>query len=108
MLVQRLHPIPRKIMRRNALRVESDPAHLSVQLRELALATHQAFRSKGDARSGDGGGSLGPVFDAPSRDDWIDLHSQIVQLERALDAQHLDLLVSYVAALRQKVETCLV
>jgi hypothetical protein len=30
----------------------------------------------------------------------------MVQLERALDAQHLDSLASYVAALRQRVENC--
>ncbi len=108
MLVESVQPISRTPLWRNVLRIESDPAYLSAQLRELALTTHHAFRSMGDARSGDDGAGRGPVFDPPSRDDWIDLHSQIVQLEQSLDAQHLDLLVSYVAALRQKVESCLV
>ena len=108
MLVERVQPIFRNTLRRSALRIESDPAYLSAQLRELALTAHHAFRSMGDARSSDDGAGLGPIFDPPSRDDWLDLHSQIVQLEESLDAQHLDLLVSYVAALRQKVESCLI
>jgi len=90
------------------LRAESDPAYLSATLRDLALRTHQAVRTMGDARSGDGPASLEVVVHSPSRHDWTDLYSQIVQLERTLDAQHLDSLASYVAALRQQVENCLV
>jgi hypothetical protein len=106
--MQHVQPISRTPLLRSGLRAESDPAYLSATLRELALRTYHAFQTKGDARSGNGPASAEVVFHSLSRHDWTDLHSQIVQLERTLDAQHLDLLASYVAALRQKVENCLV
>jgi len=107
MLVQQLEPISRKSLRRNVVRAESDPAYLSATLRELALRTYHAVRTEGDARSGNGPAGPEVVFDSLSRRDWTDLHTQIEELERAFNAQHLDLLASYVAALRQKVENYL-
>jgi len=107
MLVQHVEPISRKTLPRSTLRIESDPAYLSAKLRELALRTYRAVRSLDAARSDDDAPGRGLVFDLPSRQNWTDLHTQIVQLERAFDAQHLDLLASYVAALREKVENCL-
>jgi len=89
------------------LRAESDPAYLSAKLRELAMKAYQAVRNSGDARSGSSAASAEFFVDSPSPHDWADLHSQIVQLERAFDAQHLDLLACYVGALRREVENCL-
>ena len=105
MLAQRVQPNLRKSLRHHLPRVESDPAYLSAKLRELALRTYHAVRMKSDPGPGDGQQS---VLHSPSRHDWADLHSQIVHLERALDAQHLESLASYVAALRQKIENCLI
>jgi hypothetical protein len=108
MLVKSVQPTSRKPVRRNPRRIQSEPAYLSAKLREVALRTYHAVRTAGDARAGNG--SAGPklVFHSPSRHDWDDLHSEIVQLERTLDAQRLDSLAAYVAALRQEVENRLV
>jgi hypothetical protein len=81
---------------------------LSAKLRELALLTYHALQANGDAQSNVDRDRTKPVLRSPSRHDWLELHHQIVQLERAFDAQRLDALSSYVAALRQKVESRLV
>jgi hypothetical protein len=104
MLVQDIQTIPPTSSQCCALRAESDPTHLSTRLRELALMAYQAIRSAGSTRSGDGGAASGILADSPSRDDWTDLRTQLNELERAFDAQHLSLLASYVRALRQQVE----
>jgi hypothetical protein len=105
MLAQRVQSNLRKSLRHHLPRVESDPAYLSAKLRELALRTYHAVRMKSDPGPADGQQS---VLHSLSRHDWADLHSQIVQLERALDARRLESLASYVAALRQKIENCLI
>jgi hypothetical protein len=106
MLAQSVQLIPRKRLQREVEHIDSDPAYLSARLRELALKTYHAVRAPVDLQPGTT--SVGPklVPCSPSRSDWTDLHRQIVQLERALHAQRLDSLASYVAALRQKVEGC--
>jgi hypothetical protein len=73
-----------------------DPAALSATLRELATRAHQVVRS---ARA-DG-------LSAHSRKELGELHAQIVQLQRSLQAQSLDGLVPYVSALRQEVRSLL-
>jgi len=108
MLAQRVLPISRKPLRHDVLRLESDAGYLSEKLRELALRTYHAYRTKDGARPGNDPAGPEFVFHSVSRRDLADLHSQIVLLERALEAQHLDSLASYVAALREKVESCLV
>jgi hypothetical protein len=108
MLAQSVQLIPRKRLQREVEYVDSDPAYLSDRLRELALETYHALRAPAELQPGASpvGAKLAPH--SSSRPDWSDLHRQIVQLERALQAQRLDSLASYVAALRQKVESCLV
>lgn len=108
MIAQRVAPITRKLLRRDVPRVESDAAYLSAKLRELALKSYHAVRSQGDAESDKVPNGSEPVGGSFSHHDWLDLHRQIVQLEQALDAQGLDSLASYVASLRQKVESRLV
>lgn len=108
MLAQTTRPLSRKSLRRDVPRVDSDAAHLSAKLRELALLTYHALQANGDAQPNADGDCSKPVLRSPARHDWLDLHHQLVQLERAFDAQRLDSLSAYVAALRQKVESCLV
>ena len=108
MLVQEPKLLPRKPVRHNALRIDSDPAYLSLKLRELAMRAYRAVRSREGARLGDGVAEDGPVLDVSPAEDWADLHSEIVQLQRAFDAQHMDSLAAYVGALRAQVESALV
>jgi hypothetical protein len=42
-------------------------------------------------------------LDPDSRQELVDVHARIVQLERSLQAQSLDGLVPYVSALREKI-----
>ncbi len=107
MLVQHLQPITRKPLRRSLPRAGADPAYLSAKLREVALRTYHAVRTTGDARLGNSPAGPELVSYPAARYDWTDLHREIVQLERDLAAQRLDLLASYVAALRETVETSL-
>jgi hypothetical protein len=72
---------------------------MSASLRELALRAHELVRATGEARSGSA---------ASARESkLIELHAQIVQLERNLGAHRGDDLATYVAALRERVEECL-
>jgi hypothetical protein len=108
MLVQSVQPISRRPAPCSVPRVKADPAELSAKLRELVLRTYHAVRTTGDARSANGRAHPEVIVHSLSRRDWDDLHSQIVQLEQALGAQHLELLASYVGALREHVESHLV
>jgi len=107
MLMQHLQPKLPSPLRRNTLRVDADAAYLSGKLRELALRAYQSVWKPDNVRSGSACAARS-IGDSRRRRDWTDLHSQIVQLERAFDAQHLDSLAAYVGALREKVESRLV
>jgi hypothetical protein len=104
MLAECVQPICRKTLRHDSPHLGSDPAHLSARLRELALKTYRALRTRRDVRGGDDVTSSEAGASTFSRHDWLDLHHQLVQLERAFDAQRLDSLAAYVASLREQVE----
>jgi hypothetical protein len=75
-----------------------DAASLSAKLRELAMRAHELVRATDPART-----RPGPMA-ADMQRELIDVHSQIVQLERSLDEQEVgNGLASYVSALRQRV-----
>jgi hypothetical protein len=80
---------------------DHDPAQLSASLRELALRAFQLVRARDGAAS-----KFGSEADC-SEKELKDVHEQIVQLQRALSAHHMDDLAAYVTALRERVEECL-
>ncbi len=58
-------------------------------------------------RRGHDGRDLDPARMSARESKLIELHAQIVQLERNLGAHRGDDLATYVAALRERVEECL-
>jgi hypothetical protein len=80
---------------------DHDPAQLSASLRELALRAFQLVRTR------DGSSSEFESGAECCEKELKDVHAQIVQLQRALRAQHMDDLAAYVTALRDRVEECL-
>lgn len=80
---------------------DHDPAQLSASLRELALRAFQLVRAR------DGSESEFERRADCSETELKDVHGQIVQLQRALRAHHMDDLAAYVTALRERVEECL-
>ncbi len=105
MLAQCVQTGSRKRLRLGIPQVDSDPAYLSAKLRELALKTYHAVRTGGDNQPANEPAGPDLVVYSRSRLDWLELHREILQLERALDAQRLHSLAAYVGALRQKVES---
>jgi hypothetical protein len=83
-----------------SLDVRHDPARLSTTLRELALRAHRAVRAAEIAATRPGAVAS---LDPDSRQELVDVHARIVQLDRSLRAQSLDGLVPYVSALREKI-----
>ena len=81
---------------------ELDPSKLSATLRELALRAHRLVQTIDGLGAGIPGVDADPACD-PQRE-LTEVHGQIVQLERNFQAQNLDDLANYVAALRQSVE----
>jgi hypothetical protein len=77
---------------------EHDPAQLSASLRELALRAFQLVRARDGSAS-----ELGRRAEC-SEKELKEVHGQIVQLQRALRAHHMDDLAAYVTALRERVE----
>jgi hypothetical protein len=77
---------------------DHDPAQLSASLRELALRAFQLVRTR------DGSSSEFEHGTDCCEKELKDVHEQIVQLQRALRAQHMDDLAAYVTALRERVE----
>ena len=75
-----------------------DPAKLSATLRELALRAHQLVRATDES---------GPGAER-TEEELLEVHAQIVHLQRNLGSHHLDDLATYVAALRESVEERLV
>jgi hypothetical protein len=98
MIVNQAKPAHRKPPLRDQGSSDLDPAKLSVTLRELALRAHQLVRASGG--SGPGTDSL--------EEELTEVHAQIVRLQRNLGSHQLDDLGTYVAALRERVEECLV
>jgi translation initiation factor 2B subunit (eIF-2B alpha/beta/delta family) len=80
---------------------DHDPAQLSASLRELALRAFQLVRTR------DGSTSEFERGAESCEKELKDVHEQIVQLQRALRAQHMNDLAVYVTALRERVEECL-
>jgi hypothetical protein len=80
--------------------VRHDPAGLSATLRELAVMAHRAVRAA-DRSAASPGVVVGLASD--SRQELVEVHARIVQLQQSLHAQSLNGLIPYVAALRQKV-----
>jgi hypothetical protein len=80
---------------------DHDPAQLSALLRELAIRAFKLVRAKDGSSSEVGRGADW------SENELKDVHGQIVQLQRALRAHHMDDLAAYVTALRERVEECL-
>jgi hypothetical protein len=80
---------------------DHDPAQLSASLRDLAIRAFHIVRAR------DGSGARFGAGDDRSEKALRDVHGQIVRLQRALCAQHMDDLAAYVTALRQRVEECL-
>ena len=87
----------RKLHRRDHGTGELDPAKLGATLRELAMRAHQLVRAVSET---------GPDKDDAERE-LAEVHAQIVRLQRNLASHRLDDLVSYVSALRERVEECL-
>ena len=105
MMMTRAQPVLRTPPRRDAESGNNsnsngnlDAAHLSATLRDLAMRAHQLVRATDPTRT-----VPGPMASDMQRE-LIDVHSQIVQLERSLDEQDVgNGLASYVSALRQRV-----
>ena len=90
-------PALRKPLRRDQASTDLDPAKIGVTLRELALQAHQLVR----AINGSDVGS------DQARQELTKVHARIVHLQRNLGSHQLDDLVTYVSALRKRVEECL-
>jgi len=101
-MMTRAQPVLRTPPRRDAESGNNnsnlDAGHLSATLRELAMRAHQLVRATDPARTGPG-----PMAPELQRE-LIEVHSQIIKLERSLDEQEVGKdLASYVSALRQRV-----
>ena len=101
MITRQVKPTLRKPSRRDQGTGDHDPAQLSASLRELALRAFQLVRARDNSAS-----ELGQGVNC-SEKELNDVHGQIVQLQRALRAHHMDDLAAYVTALRERVEDCL-
>ena len=97
MIMNKAQPTFRKPPLRDQESSDLDPAKLSATLRELALRAHQLVR----AMDGSGSGAVG------SEEELMEVHSQIVRLQRNLGSHQLEDLATYVSALRERVEECL-
>jgi hypothetical protein len=83
--------------------VEHDPAASSATLRELAVRAHRLVREMNESRTQPVSEiDQGTLFNLEQ--ELIELRSEIIQLERRLQAQSLGGLAAYVVALRQRVE----
>ncbi len=98
-MLKQAQPALKKPPRREPESSELDPAKLSVALRDLALRAHQLVRAA------DGRGSDLDV-EYPERD-LVEVHAQILRLQRHLGSHGTGDLATYVAALRARVEECL-
>jgi hypothetical protein len=90
-------PTLRKPPRRDIGHSELEPSKLGTTLRELAVRAHQLVRVLDTA-------------DMPREEaeqELAEVHTQIVRLQRSLNAQQLSELATYVSALRQRVAECL-
>ena len=74
--------------------IRHDAADLAATLLALATRAHEAVKAAGDHDHADG----------PRRNELSDLRNAIAQLEDDFRSQNLDIMVSYVAALRHQVE----
>jgi hypothetical protein len=103
MLLKEPQPTLRKPLRRELASGDQDPAALSSSIRELALRAYELVRAVDVCKSGSGAGDDGS---RPTKLEYelIELHAQIVQLQRNLPAQKFGDLAQYVSALRQRVE----
>ena len=103
MLLKEIQSTAQKLRRRETAVVEHDPASLGATLRALAVRAHQHVRLMDETR-------LRPASDLNAGElfnlerELIELHAEIVQLQRQLRAQNLGDLAKYVSALRQRVE----
>ena len=94
MIMNQAQPMLRKPPLRDQGSGDLDPAKLSSTLRELAMRAHELVRAT-DA----------PV---PGADEsLVEVHAQIVRLQRNLGSHRLDDLATYVSALRERVEESL-
>jgi hypothetical protein len=94
MIVNQAQPTLRKAPLRDQGSGDLDPAKLSTTLRELAMRAHELVRAI------DGSG--------PGADEsLVEVHAQIVRLQRNLGSHRLDDLATYVSALRERVEESL-
>jgi hypothetical protein len=95
--MKQAQPALRKPPRRDQGSTDLDPAKIGATLRELAARAHRLVRAKN--RSGAGSDK--------AQQELIDVHAQIVHLQRNLGSHHLGDLATYVSALRKRVEECL-
>ena len=103
MLLKEAQPTSQKLRRPKPAVVERDPASLSATLRTLAVRAHHLVRVMDETRSRPASDiDAGELFNLER--ELIELHSEIVQLQRRLGAQDLGNLTAYVSALRQRVE----
>ena len=90
-------PTLRKPPRREYVNTELEPSKLASTLRDLAVRAHQLVRALDTAEL--------PREEAA--EELAEVHTQIVRLQRILNAHQLDELATYVSALRARVEECL-
>jgi hypothetical protein len=103
MLLKKPQPILHKPLRRELASGDHDAAILSSSIRELALRAHRLVRAVDVCRADGGAGTNADRY-AKLKYELIELHAQIVQLQRKLPAQRFGDLALYVSALRQRVE----
>ena len=94
MIMNQAQPTLRKPSLRDQGSGDLDPAKLSSTLRELATRAHELVR----ATDGPGPGA---------DESLVEVHAQIVRLQRNLGSHRLDDLATYVSALRERVEESL-
>jgi hypothetical protein len=88
----------RKVTRRDPGDSDLDPAKFGVALREVALRAHHLVRaSDGPARGTNG-----------SAQELRAVHAEIVHLQKSLGGHRMSDLATYVSALKERVEECLV
>ena len=103
MLLKEAHPTIHKLRRREAAGLEHDPASLGAELRELAVRAHRLVRAMDETRSRPASDlDAGELFNLER--ELIELHSEIIQLQKRLCTQDLGTLAAYVSALRQRIE----
>jgi len=103
MLLKHAQPTAQRARRRESIAVEHDPAALSASLRELAVRAHRLVRSA-DEQKLKAGSETDPGILFNLERELSELHTELVYLERRLRAQDLAGLVTYVFALRQRIE----